>query len=199
MAGRSRRGMAGFTLVEVMVAIVIGGLVTLTAAATATAVPDLASGADIRLNETLRTVAVRRQIRDWLTASYATGDSAFAGEFLGYDGPVPGSDALRFQTLNADPLLPGRALLSIAIAEPGSGEKGLVAIITPDRGRSVTLPLAPEATGLEVQYLYLISGNPRWFDGWSSSVERPAAVRLQLSGAGLPELLQLPITVWLQG
>lgn len=190
---------SGFTLVEVIVALAVGGLVTLTAAATATTLPNLASSADARIGETLGAVAVRSQIRGWLVSSFATGDSLFEGEFTGFDGTLAGADVLRFPLRNPDEASPGRAVLTLAVGAIGGPEAGLVALIEPARGPIQTLPVAPAATGLEIQYLYFVSGSPRWYDGWQSRVERPAAVRLWLQGLGLPDLLRLPITVWLRG
>lgn len=191
----SRRG---FTLVEVVVAVAIGGLVTLTAAGTAASVLELTEHADAHLSGTLRSAAVRTQLREWLRASYASRDSTYEAAFTGFDGPQNGADALRFHVVDPTATVRGRASIVLAIdAAPGGGPS-LVAVIQPEAGAATRVELIPGADFLEVRYLYFVSSEPRWFAGWSSEVERPAAVRLWIDGDGLESLARMPLTVWLR-
>lgn len=191
------RAAAGFTLFEVLVALLIGGLVTLTAAATVGSVPELATRADERLTSELRAAAVRGQIRAWLRASYVDRDSTFDASFAGIDGPRPGGDALRFAVQSIDGV-DGRAILLLGIDGESGPAPALMVEIRPERGSPRRIVLVPGATELEIQYLYFVSGEGRWFLGWNSAVERPAAVRLWIGGRSLDPLLRLPITVWLR-
>lgn len=191
------RSAAGFTLVEVAVALVIGGLLTMTAAATVAAVPDLSSRADDHLSSRLRAAAVRSQLRAWLRASYADRDSAYDASFSGVDGPRPGTDALRFAVTGVIEGTSGRAIVLLGIEETPGGSSALVAEIEPERGARRRVVLVPGATRLEARYLYFVSAEGRWFQGWSSAVERPAAVRLWIGGESVHPLLRVPLTVWL--
>lgn len=195
---RSTARSAGFTLVEVVVALAIGGLVSLTAAVTAVSVPDIAGQAEARLIDVQRAAAVRGQLRRWLRASYASGDSTYEARFLGVDGPEPGTDALQFPVVDPTATISGRASIVLAVRQDAVGQSSLVAEIQPDIGEPRAIQLARGVTGLEARYLYAVSTEPRWFAGWSSEVERPIAVRLWIHGADLDNLLRLPLTVWLR-
>jgi prepilin-type N-terminal cleavage/methylation domain-containing protein len=194
----SSRTCSGFTLIEVVVALAVGGLVALTAAATAASVPDLAGRADARLTRTLRSVAVRTQLREWLRASYAASDSTFGASFTGVDGPRPGTDALQFPIIDAAETMQGRASILLAIDRGADGRPALVAEIEPEHGTPRQIELVPGAHSLEARYLYVLSGEPRWFLGWGSRVERPVAVRLWIDGEDLDPLLRVPLTVWMR-
>lgn len=189
---------SGFTLIEVIVALAVGGLVTLTAAATAAAVPDLTARADARLTSTLRAVAVRTQVREWLRASYASRDLSFDAAFTGVDGPQPGMDALQFALLDPTGDGSGRASILLAIDRRSDHSSSLVAEVRPEHGPTQRIELVSGARSLEVRYLYVVSSEPRWFLGWGSEVERPVAVRLWIAGPDLDPILQLPLTVWLR-
>jgi len=188
----------GFTLVEVVAALAVGGLVTLTAAATVASIPELAARADANLSSTLRAGAVRAHLREWLRASHASGDSAYDGAFIGVDGPPTGTDVLQFPV--ADPLgtIAGRASIRLAIDGPPDGGSSLVAEIRPEHGPTRRIELVRGARRLEARYLYFVSNEPRWFTGWGSEVERPAAVRIWIDGENLHPLIRLPLTVWLR-
>jgi prepilin-type N-terminal cleavage/methylation domain-containing protein len=188
----------GFTLVEVLVALAIGGLVTLTAAATAAAIPDVAGRADAQLAGALRSVAVRTQLREWLRASYASRDSTYDAAFTGVDGPRSGTDALRFPLVDPTATVRGRASIVLAIDGNPDGSSSLVAEIQPESGSRTRIELVPGAGFLEARYLYFVSSEPRWFTGWGSEVERPSAVRLWIDGEDLDPLLRMPLTVWLR-
>lgn len=188
----------GFTLVEVIVAIAIGGLVTLTAAATAASTLELTDRADAHLSGTLRSAAVRTQLREWLRASYASRDSTYEAAFTGIDGSRNGTDALRFPVVDPTATVRGRALVVLAIDDDRGSSPSLVAEIQPESGAPTRLELIPGADFLEVRYLYFVSSEPRWFAGWSSEVERPSAVRLWIAGDNLEPLARLPLTVWLR-
>lgn len=195
---RSLNSRNGFTLIEIMVAIAIGGMVTLTAAATAASIVKLTDRADAHLSGTLRSAVVRAQLREWLRASYASQDSTYEAAFTGIDGSRNGTDALRFHVLDPTPTVRGRASIVLAIdGDPGS-RPSLVAEIQPEFGATVPIELIPGADFLEVRYLYFVSSEPRWFAGWSSEVERPAAVRVWVDGDSLEPLARLPLTVWLR-
>lgn len=192
-----RHRAAGFTLVEVVVALVIGGLLTLTAAATVAAVPDLATRADDHLSSRLRAAAVRSQLREWLLASYADRDSTYDASFSGVDGPRAGTDALRFAVTGGIEGITGRATILLGIHRGPGDSSALVAEIEPERGARRRIVLVPGATSFEARYLYFVSTDGRWFQGWSSAVERPAAVRMWIDGESVSSLIRLPLTVWL--
>lgn len=188
----------GFTLIEVIVAIAIGGLVTLTAAGTAASIVELTDHADAHLSDTLRSAAVRTQLREWLRASYASRDSTYDAAFTGIDGPRNGTDALRFPLVDPTAIVRGRASIVLAIDADRGSSPTLVAEIQPEFGAPTRVELIPGADFLEVRYLYFVSSEPRWFAGWSSEVERPAAVRLWIDGDNLEPLARMPLTVWLR-
>lgn len=190
-----QRSAAGFTLVEVAVALVIGGLLTLTVAATVAAVPDLSTRADEHLSSRLRAVGVRGQLREWLRASYADRDSTYDASFSGVDGPRPGTDALRFAVTGEVAGIAGRATVVLGIEGDADTSSALIAEIEPERGERRRIVLVPGATRLEARYLYFVSTEGRWFQGWSSAVERPAAVRLWVDGESVHPLIRVPLTV----
>jgi prepilin-type N-terminal cleavage/methylation domain-containing protein len=187
----------GFTLIEILVAIFIAGVVALTAHAAVSAASESIARADAHLTLIRRGAAVRAQLQDWLISVRLDGESGdvFAGE--GADAEGWTDDRLVFVTMRPDPFHIEPTQVTLAIdRDPSTIESGLVATLVA-RGDTVErrLELAPEATGFRVRYLFRRDAEENWYRSWYSTVATPTAAELSISGDSLSAMLQLPITI----
>ncbi len=194
----------GFTLLELLVALAIGGAVVLVVHAALAVTTDVAArGRDIA-DRRLRIEAAQHVLRRWLEAAQV-GTGEAGASFRGRDeasGGVP-LDELTFLTL--DPVMttalggaPARMTLRV-------GQEGLIAEYRQVDGRTAsrdgpdgTIVLFPAVRGLEIRYLVALGDQYRWFSGWSSRARLPAAVELRfhpLPGDSLPRALRAPLLI----
>ena len=182
---RSRRlpaGTGGFTLVEVMVAMVLAGLVVAVGYAVLERSADGWERSVRRRAVAVGPVQARLALGGWLRSAWlAGGDEPFRG---GRDAlRSVRSDRLSFAVSDGGVLWPGphRILLRV----PGAGEAdvgALVAVLAPlegaARARPDTVRLAGDLLGLRIRYLVRQGGREVWVDAWSSEDHLPLATEV---------------------
>lgn len=204
MNGRLPEGPSGFTLIEMVVALTLAGSVALLVHLSVAVASDLSRATGGEDAEVRHAAAVRRQIASWLRETRPGSDSS--GRSFRVTDHVAGGDPddeLVMSVFRSDPLGAGPAVVRLMIdRDPSTPEAGLVAVLERPAGAGdslSTLPLVPEATGLDVEVLFTVSGERRWFRGWNSLVQLPEAVRVHVSGDSVPALLQRPLPVAFAG
>jgi len=179
----------GFTLIELMVALVLGGLVVLLAHRTFGVATELGGR-----------VAARRQAHDRATNARRFLAAAFGSlevgtvrntGFRGLEDEVSfatwlvdesGAPVRRQMTVRLDRNAGGATPVAASEAETAR----LLAIVGPVEGGNAprdTLVLAPEVTGLALDYLLDFGADAAWVREWRSPVSAPLAVRLRVGGA----------------
>jgi prepilin-type N-terminal cleavage/methylation domain-containing protein len=158
----------GFTLVELMVALTLAGLVVLTAHRLFAAAGD--AGRTLRAAR----AALDRQsnARRWLAATFLSLDvgSDSAGSFEGR------SDHVIFSAWELTP----DGWFERRRVSLGQAGQHLVAQVLP--GESVVL--ADSITSLDIDYLLEPGAESRWVREWVSPVSAPLAVRMRIAWAG---------------
>lgn len=192
----------GFTLVELMIALALAGLVALMAYAATSVTADSVRRAERRVDSVRRSAMIRREIYAWLSAAKLPRDTAGTEGFGAIDatnGAEP-DDKLVFPTLRANPFNGTPATIRLFIdRDPATPERGFVAWLQGPGTAAERIEVAPEATGLSARFLFHLPGEgDRWFNGWNSRVRLPEAAQIQLYGDSLPLLLRLPVTVPLE-
>src|SRR6266576_1089919 len=160
--------LAGFTLVEVMVALTIGAVVVLLAHELFGAVAERG-----RTLLAARTALDRSaNARRWLAATFLSLDVGTDGAG-GFDGR-PDHAAFSTWLLTADGWFERR---QVAL----SAEQGrLEAAVTP----GTPIALAESATDLQLDYLLEPGAESRWVREWVSPVSAPVAVRVRIARSG---------------
>lgn len=212
----SSSGPAGFTLIEVVVALSVGALIALAAHSGLVTLSELSLRAEDLRSETLNAAAVRRQLRDWLRTS-SLNERPSAPEFAG----VPRVDAtgMRNDSLavpiwsNSQTASPtaGDAMMELFVEKVSDAPGGvLVAAFAslsgdpPPAGgaadprnagvrRVVLMPSGVE--GFSVRYLLVSGTEQSWLPAWRSRHRLPDAIEVQIFGDSLPRLLRLPLIV----
>ncbi|MBW3570967.1 MAG: prepilin-type N-terminal cleavage/methylation domain-containing protein [Gemmatimonadetes bacterium] len=200
---------AGFTLVEVVVALVVGGVVAAAGYGVLAGVADGRAAVARDRAERIPGPAVRGALDGWLRAASLWEGS---GPFRGRDrriGPLS-VDELSFTVDDGGALYPGRHRLTLWIERDRTRQPhGLLAEIAPaerrDGERTDTLSLAPAAVGLDVRYRAKVRRKDAWLDAWDSERTLPEALELVVlpaperandpAGDGLPDALRLPVAV----
>ena len=204
---RGRAGRAGFTLLELLVALVIAGIVFLGARAVVAVAVDVGSRERDRAREALRVESVQGVLRRWLSsATLLTGEGegyGFEGRDTTLSGGLPG-DEVAFVTLDPAGLrselgeTPVRVRLRVAPGEGGEGG-GLgadyAAVDDPEATGTVTL--LPEVRGLDVRYLVNVFDRPQWFGTWSAKMRLPLVVELRLYAAARSGAAALGAPLWI--
>lgn len=162
------RGTLGFTLVELLVALAVAGVVVLGVHEAVRVTADAATATDDPARSALRREAARATLQQWIEAG-----SRFDGA----------ADEISFTTLDPDSVR-----LRIGVI-PG---RGLVAW---DSAAGHVVPLIPEARGLKVRYLVSAFGTAQWFDVWSAPGRLPRAVELTFEHPGASPDLPLLVVV----
>ncbi|MFN2567808.1 MAG: prepilin-type N-terminal cleavage/methylation domain-containing protein [Gemmatimonadaceae bacterium] len=183
-AGQRRR--AGFTMIELMVALAISGIV----AAAAYAAVRFAADASTRLRDArtgaLSGATARLTLEGWLRgATFVDGADRFVG--LDRRGEGRPMDELTYGVADAGAHHPGPHRVRLWIDRSQSTRaQGLVAELTPIRAGVLappeTVTLAPGAAGLRMRYRVRLLNKERWVDAWESSKELPRAIELQVIG-----------------
>lgn len=205
-----RRG--GFTLVELVVALAVSGIVVLAAHAGLAVLTDGWARSHQAAVPVLSGASARATLESWIRrATFLPG----SGPFRGTDAYRAGqsADEVSFDTGDCGALRPGPCRVRLWVEGPqAGGRRGLLAELTPVGGNSAmpaeTLTVAPGATGLELRYLVPQPGGTTWRDSWESKDLLPRAVALRVSRIGaiqlgpgatatsaLAPLLQLPLVV----
>jgi prepilin-type N-terminal cleavage/methylation domain-containing protein len=159
---------AGFTLVELLVAIAIGGLVVLTVHRLFGASTDHARRLDAHRQRFERAANARR----WLADAFGSLDlgQGEPGPFLG------GSNGVEFSTR----LLTGRGCHEAERVGIAVRDGWLVARL---RGGEVLL--ADSLASAQFDYLVEYGESAPWLPGWRSVVNAPLAVRIRLEHASM--------------
>ena len=203
---RTKAGDAGFTLVEMVVAMVIAAAVIAGAYAILGSVTDARARTAAERAEALPGPAARAALQAWLRAAAPVEG---AGGFQGVDGGASylPSDAVSFGVEDGGALHPGPRRVRLWVESRPGRRRGLLAEVTPLRpgqeGGAETLSVAPAAAGLSLRYRTRISGAPRWVAAWKSDSVFPDVVELTVLPApqasaradagGLPGALRLPV------
>jgi prepilin-type N-terminal cleavage/methylation domain-containing protein len=199
----SRRG---FTLVELLVALVVSGLVVSLAFRSVTVAADATARVREDQRGALRGGAARVQLDLWLRgATLLDGREPFIGSGgARRDGPP--LDELTFAVADGGVLRPGPRRVHLWIGRDSTGlRSGLLAELVALDGRSAsaaeTLVVAPKVAGMRIRYRGTFGKREGWAGEWASSTLLPAAVELRLvpaSGdvrAALSPILTVPLTV----
>lgn len=205
---RSRRdGAAGFTIIELLVALVITGMVL----SAAYAGLHVATDAGVRLRRerasALGGPAAREALQEWMrAATVAGGTEPFVGlRERSMDGPP--HDEVSFAIADGGVLRPGPQRLRLWIGQDSAGNRRrLLAEIVPVGRvgvRPETLEVARAAAGLAIRYRVPVAGGrQQWVDAWQSTTRLPSAMELRIveaaEGEGaqaIPPVLTLPLRV----
>jgi prepilin-type N-terminal cleavage/methylation domain-containing protein len=204
---RRPASLAGFTIVELLVALVVTGMVL----SVAYGALHVAGQATARVRRervaALEGPSARAALDGWLrAATLAGGSEAFVGLADGRGGGGDRTDEVSFAVLDAGSLRPGPHRVRLWIgSDSAAGRRGLLAELRPIRGvgetPAETLRVAPAATGLALRYLVRATNREWWTDAWQSYEQLPAAVELRVlagpatGSSGLPPILALPVRV----
>lgn len=199
------QGRRGVTLIELVVALAVTGLVLAAAHALLGVVVDALhrSRADRTMAEG---EAARAALAGWLRAAALPDSSAT------FDG-IPGwriggeSDTLRFVIADGGPLYPGPHHVALWVdTDPRSELSGLLAAMEPwpsVGGRAETLVVSPRATMLDARYLISRQRTEVWVDSVHARTELPYAIELRIDIPAPPgrtrpagdAILSLPLVV----
>jgi prepilin-type N-terminal cleavage/methylation domain-containing protein len=191
----------GFTLIELVVALTITGLVLTSGYAALATIVGRRAGATAAFDESVRAAAARRSLRAWIAGVTLTVEEDDV-LFRGLDG-VHGNasdDELTFRTSTATPLNERGATVRLLIDRSDStGQTGLVAEISgPGGGLTRRVELTPHASELNIRYLTSTTPPRVWEASWVSATMLPVAVELVVGASAadsLPALLRLPVLV----
>jgi len=209
-------GRNGFTLVELVVALTVTGVVVLAAHTGLAAITDGWARSHRAAMPVLNGATARSALEGWLrSATFLPGTGPFRGVDVYRSGQS--SDEVTFDAGDCGALRQGPCRVRLWVdRDPMTSRAGLLAELALVRDSIVvspeTLTVAPAVTGLELRYLVPQPRGTAWVDGWESSDVLPRAVQLHLStleairlGPGavdasrLPPLLRLPLTVPVEG
>ncbi len=200
----------GFTLVEIMVALLVTGLVIAAAQAAFAAVADAWARSRAARQPVLAGAAARDALSGWLrSAALLEGAGPFDG--IHWSDGAGELDQLTFGVTDGGPLRAGPHRVRLWVSrDPRSARQGLLVELSPIRGGALapaeTLSIAPAATGLALRYRVVVDGRELWLREWQSEDRLPRAVELRLSSlawtrlggiseVALPPLLDLPVLV----
>lgn len=200
MIPRARR--SGFTLIEVLVGVAVGGVVVTAGFAALTTVRDRSAHAHAATVAALEGATARATLVEWLGTAQLQ-STELGGRFEGLDAEEHAlewdeiSFPMRAQSPLRTPVTQVRLLIDV---DPETPETGLVADLAGLQGElPVRVSLVPRATGMLIRYLPDVDGPVEWAESWVGG-PLPRAVELTLlddPADPLPPLLRLPIRVTL--
>ena len=206
MTGRRCRAgrRTGFTLVELMVALAISGVVVLTAHAVVAFASDSATRLRESKRDALSGASARVTVSSWLrSARLADGDPPFTG-ISRRSGERP-LDELSFSVGDAGPTHPGPHRVRFWVGlRTGAARGALLAELRRVHSGMLAAPetvlVAPDVAGLTMRYLARMGRREQWVELWHSETTLPVAVELTalhdavagMSGSGAP-LLGMPL------
>ena len=195
------RARAGMTLIELLVALTITGLVLAAGYAAFSTIADRREAIAAITEEAVRAASVRATLSDWLAGARMDIQSS-QETFRGLDGvsdDLP-DDQLTFLTAAGTPLGERETIVRLLIdRDEATPERGLVAELSDRRRRALRrLELLPAASSLDLQYLFGMQGARRWLPSWISSSVMPVGIQATIGAVStdsLPPLFRLPIVV----
>jgi prepilin-type N-terminal cleavage/methylation domain-containing protein len=185
-AGSMQRRDGGFTLLEMMVALVVAGIVVLAAHAAISLASDVAARRTSAAEPVLRGHAARRMLEGWLRSATLEGGALVAIDRRDGDQQL---DEVAFTTADGGALFPGRARVRLWVnRDSRSLRTGLLAeLLASGLGYEAlpeTVSIAPFARGVALRYRVRLDGRSAWVDAWTSDRQLPEAVELRISGPG---------------
>ncbi len=190
----------GLTLIELLVALTITGLVMVSGYGALSVMVDHRARVMTATDAVATTAAKRRMLEGWLRGARLTieGDATFEG-LHGIDEDRP-DDALTFVTNAPTPIGTNETVVRVYIdRDEKTPESGLTVSLSDRKGGAARrLEIDPRATGLDIQYLSGLFGKRAWLESWVSTTVLPSAVRLTASAEAadsLPSLLRPAIVV----
>jgi prepilin-type N-terminal cleavage/methylation domain-containing protein len=200
--GTARPGPHGFTLIEIVVGLTVGGIVLMMGFAALASVQDRSAHAAEVTAAALEGATSRAAIIDWLAAARPRA-TELDGSFIGFDAREHGmpTDLLMFPTRARTPMRVPVTLVRLYIdTAPETLQRGLVADFVAAIGQTPQLlELAPQATGLLIRYLPVSDLPVDWIESWvGQNPPLPRMVEIQLTdnpSDPLPPLLRMPIRV----
>ncbi len=194
-------GSAGFTLIEVIVAVAVGGIVLLVGLSALTSVQDRSEHALQATTDAREAATVRSALIDWLTSAEVSVQELAVG-FEGQDAKEQDLpwDELSFPTRSRTVLRTSPTAVRLYLdTDPETPEHGLVAELFDRIGvEPGRMELVPQAIGLAIRYLPNVDGPVEWAESWVGQGRLPRAVELTLLDTPedpLPPLLRMPIRV----
>jgi prepilin-type N-terminal cleavage/methylation domain-containing protein len=191
----------GFTLVEVVVGVTVGGVVLMAGFAALATIRDNSVGAREATTVALEGATARAALTEWLATAQLQ-STELAVRFEGLDAAESDLewDEISFPMRAPSPLRTPVTQVRLFIdTDPETPERGLVAELVGLRGELPTpVELIPAATGLLIRYLPAVDGPVEWAESWLDQQGLPRAVELTLLDSPeepLPPLLRLPIRV----
>jgi prepilin-type N-terminal cleavage/methylation domain-containing protein len=192
---------AGFTLVEVVVGVAVGGVVLTAGFAALAAIRDHSVGAREATTIALEGATARATLSEWLATAQLQ-STELAVRFEGLDATESDLewDELSFPMRAQSPLRTPITHVRLFIdTDPETPERGLVAALVGLRGEEPRpVELIPDAIGLQIRYLPASDVPVDWAESWLDQPQLPRAVEVTLVDAHeapLPPLLKLPIRV----
>ncbi|MEX1258844.1 MAG: prepilin-type N-terminal cleavage/methylation domain-containing protein [Gemmatimonadota bacterium] len=192
---------AGFTLVEMLVALTVAGIALAAGFGALTSLQDRSTHARDATTAALESAASRDLIVNWLVGA-RRGDSDLGEVFEGRDAAELSlvSDELYFPTTARTPLDTPTTLVRLYLDfDPNTPERGLVAeLVGRQADEPVRMELAPQVLGMEIRYRPDVDGQVEWAASWMAQDALPRAVEIVLfddPADPMPPLLALPIRV----
>jgi prepilin-type N-terminal cleavage/methylation domain-containing protein len=194
-------GQAGFTLVELVVGMAIGGIVLLAGFAALATLQDRSQHALAATTHALEGATARATLIEWISTARLQ-SSSLGMRFEGLDSRELGLpwDELTFPTPARTPLRAPVTVVRLYVDDdPMTPERGLVAEMT-DRveAEPIRMELLSQVTGMLIRYLPVADVPVEWTEGWSGQSQLPRALEITLfddPADPLPPLLRFPIRV----
>jgi prepilin-type N-terminal cleavage/methylation domain-containing protein len=194
-----RGGSNGFTLVEVLIAVVLAGIVALLLHGGTKEIAAIGERAASHRRDAASAAAIRRQVAAWLRTAYLEAGHEGKG-FEGINGLGAGTDGdrLRFRSSAGSWGRTGSLFLELRM-ERGTGFVAVVTDVTATGASSQIqrIALVPEARQIQIRYYLDTGGERRWVDEWRGLTTLPRAVELRILGDSVPPLLRAPLIVGL--